>query len=81
MDPIRNLPGIVGTPMVHDRGAGGRGNGGAFRRAMQEEQAGEGAEQGAAAQAAGPMRTGLQPRRVVGRKDDGAPLRHIDVLA
>lgn len=80
MEGIRNLPGVVSAPAVHDRAAGGRGDGGAFRRALQEDRSEDGTAR-EHEQPAPPMRTGLQPRPPAGRRDDGTTLRHIDVLA
>jgi hypothetical protein len=79
MEPVRGLPGIVGGTRVHERAAGGnKGDGEAFRRALQQG-ASDSGKTGAREEA--PMRARLQSRPDVGRKDDGPTARHVDVIA
>jgi len=79
MEPVRSLPGIVGTNRVNERAAGGgKRDPEAFRRALQQGAAEREAE-GRSEEA--PMRARLQSRPASGRKDEGTPACHVDVIA
>ncbi len=76
MDPLRALPGVVGSMQVQERrGGSSRREADAFRRALQD-----GGQRPAAEQPAAPPPSGLQRRPGVSRKDDGKAL-HVDVIA
>jgi hypothetical protein len=77
MDPLRSLPGIVGSLQVEERRGGGRQQADAFRRALQH---GGGDPAAGGEQPPVPRPASLQRQPVASRKDDGSAL-HVDVLA
>ena len=87
MEPVRSPVGVFGAMRVQERAAGGGGkkDAEAFRRALEQETRDPPAERRAgelAGDAAeSPLRTRLQPKGMAGRRTDGAPPRHVDVIA
>lgn len=79
MESLQGLTNVVGATRVSERNGGNRGAADAFRRALQQ-QAGE-QEQSAGAGGDQPLGTRLQRRAADGRKDGGAALHHVDVIA
>ena len=79
MDSPRSLQGITGPMFVNERNASRNKGGDAFREALQQ-QGGEGQAEQAEAERKQPLRSGLQVRRPVGRKEEDEG-RHVDVFA
>ncbi len=82
MDGVRSLGGVGGPLHVGQRNGGGGQGGGAFRELLEREARPEG-EAAAAPERRdeAALRSALQRRAAIGRREDGAPARHIDVLA
>jgi hypothetical protein len=80
MEPLRAVPGVLGSLQVQERQGGGKREADAFRRALGEDRGGDGSGRSAGEQQPRSRPPGLQRGAAVSRKDDGKAL-HVDVLA